>query len=176
MLFNLKEESVKKTTVCCAVFALFLTALPMAAQTGVWTAVGSTGSIDEASLGIFAVGTTNLLHQAGAVGTVISRFNVTNTYGGAISDAPPWTTLELTYFDIDPASTVSATLFRVNRCSNASSVVCGVTSVDNNLVTCVTCTFPAGSINFATGNYVVEVRVSRTAANTSAQLFGLRIF
>ena len=166
----------KKTTVRCAVLVLFLAALPLAAQSGAWTAVGSTGSIDEASLGIYAVGTTNLLHQAGAVGTVVSRFNVTNTYGGGITDAPPWTTLELTYFDIDPASTVTATLFRVNRCSNVSSVVCGVTSVDSTNVTCVTCTFPAGTINFGSNNYVVEVRVSRTATNTSAQLFGLRIF
>ena len=72
-----------RTTVRYAVLALFLTALPLTAQTGVWTAVGSTGSIDEASLGIYAVGTTNLLHQAGAVGTVVARFNVTNTFGGA---------------------------------------------------------------------------------------------
>jgi hypothetical protein len=166
----------KRATVRCTVLALFLAALPLAAQSGAWTAVGSTGSIDEASLGIYAVGTTNLLHQTGAVGTVVSRFNVTNTYGGGITDTPPWTTLELTYFDIDPASTVSATLFRVNRCSNVSSVVCGVTSVDSTNVTCVTCTFPAGTINFGANNYVVEVRVSRTATNTSAQLFGLRIF
>jgi hypothetical protein len=82
-----------KRAVCYAVFAL-LAALPVAAQTGVWTAVGSTGSIDEASLGIYAVGTNNLLHKAGTVGTVVSRFNVTNTYGGGITDTPPWTTLE----------------------------------------------------------------------------------
>lgn len=164
----------KRATVCCAVLAL-LAALPMAAQTGAWTAVGSTGSIDEASLGIYAVGTNNLLHQAGATGTIVSRFNVTNTYGGGITDAPPWTTLELTYFDIDPSSTVSATLFRVNRCSNVVNVVCGVVSVDATSVTCVTCTFPPGTINFGAGNYVVEVRVSRTS-NTAVQLFGLRIF
>ena len=83
--------------------------------------------------------------------------------------------MEMTYFDIDPASTVSATLFRVNRCSNVATVVCGVNSVDATSPTCVSCTFPAG-LNFGANNYVVEVRVSRTATNTSAQLFGLRIF
>ncbi|HKH50127.1 MAG TPA: hypothetical protein VKM72_36205 [Thermoanaerobaculia bacterium] len=165
----------KRSIVCCAVLALFLATLPLAAQSGAWTAVGSTGSIDEASLGSYAVGTTNLLFQAGAVGTIVSRFNVTNTYGGGITDTPPWTTLELTYFDIDPASTVSATLFRVNRCSNVASVVCGVASVDSTSVTCVTCTFPSG-LNFGTNNYVVEVKVSRTATNVAPQLFGLRIF
>jgi hypothetical protein len=164
-----------RTIVRCAVFGLFLAALPLAAQTGTWTAVGSTGSIDEASLGIYAVGTTNLLHQTGATGTVVARFNVTNTFGGGITDTPPWTRLEMTYFDIDPASTVSATLFRVNRCSNVSSVVCGVTSIDALTPTCVTCDFPSG-LNFATNNYVVEVRVTRTATNVAPQLFGLRIF
>jgi hypothetical protein len=165
----------KRAIVLCTVVTLFL-ALPIAAQTGAWTAVGSTGSIDEASLGIYAVGITNLFHQTGATGTIVSRFNVTNTYGGGVTDAPPWTTLELTYFDIDPASVVSATLFKVNRCSNAATVVCGVSSVDATSPTCVTCTFPPGTINFGANNYVVEVRVSRTATNTSAQLFGLRIF
>lgn len=164
-----------KRAICYAVLALFA-ALPVAAQTGAWTAVGSTGSLDEASLGIYAVGTNNLLHKAGATGTIVSRFNVTNTYGGGITDTPPWTTLELTYFDIDPASTVSATLFQVNRCSNTSSVVCGVNSVDSLSVTCITCTFPAGTINFGAGNYVVEVRVARTSTNTAPQMFGLRIF
>jgi hypothetical protein len=163
------------TIVRCAVLALFLAALPLAAQTGAWTAVGSTGSIDEASLGIYAVGTHNLLHQAGAVGTVVARFNVTNTFGGGITDTPPWTRLEMTYFDIDPASTVSATLIQVNRCSNVTSVVCGVTSIDALQPTCVSCTFPAG-LNFGANNYVVEVRVSRTATNVAPQLFGLRIF
>jgi hypothetical protein len=164
-----------RTIVRSIVLALFLSALPLAAQTGVWTAVGSTGSIDEASLGIYAVGTTNLFHQTGATGTIVSRFNVTNTFGGGLTDTPPWTTLEMTYFDIDPASTVSATLFRVNRCSNVATPLCTVTSIDNNLATCATCTFPAG-LNFGANNYVVEVRVTRTATNTSAQLFGLRIF
>lgn len=98
------------------------------------------------------------------------------TYGGGITDTPPWTTLELTYFDIDPSSTVSATLFRVNSYSNAFSVVCGVNSVDSTSVTCMTCTFPPGTINFGAGNYVVEARVVRTGTNTAPQLFGLRIF
>jgi hypothetical protein len=163
----------KRTIVRCAILALFL-ALPMAAQSGVWTAVGSTGSIDEASLGIYAVNTTNLFHQAGALGTVVSRFNVTNTFGGGLTDTPPWNTLELTYFDIAAAGSVSATLFQVARCSNVATVVCGVTSVDATAPTCVSCTF--AGLNFAANNYVVEVRVNRTAANVVPQLFGLRIF
>jgi len=166
-----------RTNLRCTVLALFLAALPLAAQTGVWTAVGSTGSIDEASLGLYATGTTNLFNLPGTVGTVVSRFNVTNTLGGGITDAPPWTTLELTYFDIAAAGSVSAVLFQLNRCSNVVNVICGVTSVDALNPTCVTCTFPAGTtINFGANDYVVEVKVTRTAANVVPQLFGLRIF
>jgi hypothetical protein len=166
----------KRAIVRCTVLALFLAALPLAAQSGAWTAVGSTGSIDEASLGIYAVGTNNLFHLAGTVGTVVSRFNVTNTFGGGLTDAPPWTTLEMDYFDIAAAGMVSATLFQVNRCSNVTTVICGVNSIDATAPTCVRCTFPAGTINFAANNYVVEVRVVRNVANVVPQLFGLRIF
>jgi hypothetical protein len=164
----------RRAIVRCAVVAWFL-ALPLAAQTGVWTAVGSTGTVDEASLGIFAVNTNNLTFLGAATGTVVARYNVTNTLGGGFSDAPPWTTLEMTYFDIAASSSVSATLFRVDRCSNTPTVLCGVTSVDALAPTCVSCTFPAGSVNFAAGAYVVEVRLSRTA-NPLPQLFSLRIF
>jgi hypothetical protein len=157
------------------VLALFLTALPLAAQSGAWTAVGSTGSIDEASLGIYAVNTNNLTFLGAATGTVVARYNVTNTFGGGITDTPPWTTLEMTYFDIAAASSVSATLFQLNRCSNPISVVCGVVSVDSTSPTCVSCTFPAGTINFGTGSYIVEVRLTRTST-ALPQLFSLRIF
>lgn len=164
-----------KAIVRCTVLALFLAALPLAAQSGVWTAVGSTGTIDEASLPIYAVNTNNLTFLGASTGTVVARYNVTNTFGGGLTDAPPWTTLEMTYFDIAATSSVSATLFRVNRCTNAFSVVCGVASVDATAPTCVSCNFPAGAINFATDSYVVEVRLSRTAAPLP-QLFSLRIF
>lgn len=165
----------KRAIVRCAVLALFLAALPLAAQSGAWTAVGSTGTVDEASLAIHAVNTNNLTFLGASTGNIVARYNVTNTFGGGITDAPPWTTLQMSYFDIAATSSVSATLFRLNNCSNVLNVICGVTSVDAVAPACVSCNFPAGSINFATGSYVVEVRLSRTAA-ALPQLFSLRIF
>ncbi|HEX3131676.1 MAG TPA: hypothetical protein VH394_30345 [Thermoanaerobaculia bacterium] len=165
----------RRVVVRCAAVALLLTALPLAAQTGVWTAVGSTGAIDEASLPIYAFNTNNLTFLGAATGTVVARYNVTNTLGGGFTDVPPWTTLEMTYFDIAASSSVSATLYQVNRCTNTFTVICGVASVDATSPTCVACTFPAGSINFANSAYVVEVRLTRTA-NPLPQLFSLRIF
>jgi hypothetical protein len=165
----------KKAIVRCAVLTLFLAALPVTAQTRAWSAVGSTGSIDETSLGSYAVNTTSLFHQSAAVGTVVARYNVTNTSGG--TDTPPWTTLEMTYFDIDAGSTVSATLIQVDRCTGFPRTICSVTSVDATSQRCVSCTFPAGTtINFATSLYVVEARVTRSATNDLPQLIGLRIF
>jgi hypothetical protein len=166
----------KTAVVRCAVLALFLAALPVVAQTGVWTAAGSTGSIDEASLGSYATGITNLLHAPGALGNVVSRFNVTNTYGGGLTDTPPWNTLEMTYFDIDATSLVTTTLYRVNRCSNLVTVVCSVSSVDSTTaMTCGSCTFGT-PLNFALNHYVVETRLSRAVTTSAPQLFGLRIF
>ncbi len=167
----------KNAVIRCAVLAFFLAALPMSAQTGAWTAVGSSGDIDEASLGIFAVNTATLQHLGGALGSVIARYNVTNTFGGAITDAPPWTTLEMTYFDSAAASVVSANLFQVDRCTGATTFICGANSVDATAPACASCTFPAGTvINFAASHYIVEVRVFRNVNTVFPQLFGLRIF
>lgn len=63
----------KRIIVRCAVLALFLAALPLAAQSGAWTAVGSTGKVDEASLAIHAVNTNNLTFLGGATGTIVAR-------------------------------------------------------------------------------------------------------
>lgn len=159
-----------------AVLAVFLSALPVAAQSGAWTAVGSSGNIDEASLGIFGVNGPALHHAGAATGTVFARYNVTNTLGGGFTDAPPWNTLEMTYFDNSASSVVSAVLLQVDRCTGAQTVLCNVSSVDFGSNTCKTCNFPAGSINFATSLYWVEVRMSRSTSAVTPQLIGLRIF
>jgi hypothetical protein len=91
-LTNLKEEIMNRAMVRFAVLAFFLAALPVAAQSGAWSSVGSTGSIDETALGIYAVNGPALQHQAAATGTVFARYNVTNTFGGGLTDAPAWNT------------------------------------------------------------------------------------
>jgi hypothetical protein len=160
----------------CAILAVFLAAIPVAAQTGAWSAVGSSGDIDETALGIYAVNGPALQHQPAATGTVFARYNVTNTFGGGLTDTPPWDTLELTYFDNSLSGTMAAVLLQVNRCTGAQTVLCNVSSVDAAAPTCRTCTFPVGSINFATSLYYVEVRLSRSTTAVTPQAIGLRIF
>ncbi|HEX7185815.1 MAG TPA: hypothetical protein VF756_28580 [Thermoanaerobaculia bacterium] len=159
-----------------AVLALFLAALPMAAQSGAWTAVGSSGDIDEASLGLFAVNGPALQHAGAATGTIVARYNVTNTFGGGFTDAPPWTVLEMTYFDNSVQSNIGAVLLQVDRCTGAVTPLCSLGSFDAAANTCTFCGFPAGSINFATSMYFVEIRLFRSVAAVTPQVIGFRIF
>ncbi|HJX26398.1 MAG TPA: hypothetical protein VJ885_00680 [Thermoanaerobaculia bacterium] len=166
----------KRAILHCAVFALSLAAVPIAAQTQAWTSVGSAGTIDRASLGLYATNISSLGFQAGPTGTVVARYNVTNAFGGGYTDTPPWNIFEMTAFDNSPSSVVSATLFEVDRCTGTVTVVCGMSSTDAAANTCARCTFAAGTINFATSNYVVEVKVNRTLNTVNPQLIALRIF
>lgn len=166
----------KRAFVSLAVAALFLAALPLAAQTGTWTAVGSTGVVDESAAGIYAFGTTNLtyLSTSGSTAPIIARYNVTNTWG--VSDTPPWTTLEMGYFDSTPATSVRADLFQVDPCTGNQTLLCSVTSIDSTINTCARCSFSAG-INFATKLYYVQVTLTRTSGTVPPpSLFTLRIF
>jgi hypothetical protein len=166
----------KKVLVSLAVAVIVLAGLPLAAQTGTWTAVASTGVVDESAVGIYAFGTTNLgYNAAGSLAPIVARYNVTNTYGGGVSDVTPWTTLELGYFDNNVNSSVTATLFRVNPCNGTQAVVCSVTSIDNAASTCNSCPFPAGAVNFGAALYYVEVKIGRNAAALNPQALTLRI-
>jgi len=155
-----------------AVFALFLTALPLAAQTGAWTAVASTGAVDDASIGRYATTTAHFQHATTALGLIHARYNVTNTYG---IDTPPWNTLELGYFDSSAQGTVTAILFQVDRCTGAVTFLCGKTSADAVSASCVSCNFTQ-QIDFNKYNYVVEVQVNRSATTAIPTARTLRIY
>ncbi|HET9209046.1 MAG TPA: hypothetical protein VFR03_01535 [Thermoanaerobaculia bacterium] len=164
----------KTRILALAVVALFLAAFAASAQTGTWTAVGSTGAIDPASVGISAVfGGTRLGFSSGTGNTIITRFNVTNTFGGAFNDVTPWTTLELGAVGATAVDIVKATLYKVIPCTGARSAICSVTNTSN---VCASCFFPAGTINFGANLYYVEVTISRTTTTASPQLSTLRIF
>jgi hypothetical protein len=167
----------KRAFISLAVAAVVLAGLPLAAQSGTWTAVASTGTIDESALGIFAFGSTNLGYLGGsaAVTPIVARYNVTNTLGGGVSDIMPWTTLELGYFDNSVNSAVRADFFRVDRCTGAQQLICTAGSVDAAASQCVRCTFPAGTVNFANNLYYVQVTLSRNAAAVSPQALTLRL-
>jgi len=154
---------------------LLACALPVAAATGTWTAVASTGVVDESATGIYSFGSTNLgyLGGSGSVAPIVARYNVTKTLSS--SDTPPWTTLELGYFDNGTTGAVRADLFQVDRCTGAQTLLCSFTSIDFTTSTCGHCTFPA-TVNFVNNLYYVQVTLSRTSPNALPQAFTLRIF
>jgi len=164
----------KRVWVSLAVTALFLAALPLAAQTGTWTAVGSTGVVDESAAGLYAFNTTNLTFLGAATGTILARYNVTNTWG--VSDTPPWKTLEMGYFDASTATSVRADFYQVDPCTGAQTLLCTVNSVDFTTNTCVKCSFNP-VVNFGTKLYYVQVLLSRSASTApNPSLYTLRIF
>ena len=167
----------KTRILALAVVALFLAAFAASAQTGTWTAVGSTGTVDPTQVAQFGVfnGTRLGFNPAGGsnAGTLTVRFNVTNTYGGGVSDVPPWTTLEVGAVNSSAFDPVAATLYKVNPCTGARTAICTATNTVGS--SCAVCTFAAGTINFGANLYYVEVTISRTTGTGNPQLSTLRI-
>jgi len=164
-----------KSLICLAVAFLFLATLPLAAQTGTWTAVASTGTLDESAAGAYSLSGPNLSHVAGSLTTLVARYNVTNTYGGGSDDTPLWTRFELGSLDTAPAGTVTARLYRVEPCTGNQVLICTATSVDNTAPDCETCTITAG-FDFSQYLYYVEVTVSRTSSLVTPTAKTLRIY
>ena len=172
---------------CAAVLAMLLTALllgrgpaspPPAAQTlpRPWTAVGSTGVVDEASLNTFAFGTTEIGFKPGATSTkIVARYNVTNTFdNNANPNKPGWTTMEMG--SNAPINTiVRAQLFEVKACDQSRVLLC----TDDNRSSdhpCAKCTIN-GTIDFTSHLYYVEVTLDRiSTSNSPPSMYTLRIF
>lgn len=154
--------------------ALLLAALPWTASADHWTAVGSSGSIDEANFTPavnFATSGSALGFLGANTGTISARYNVTSSI-----EFPTWNRLEITTIDTTNLGSVTATLIRLTPCTGAQQVICSVTSLDNAAgPTCNACTFGVG-IDFTQFVYYVELRMSRSSANAGLQTLALRIF
>jgi len=141
-----------------------------------WTAVGSTGAVDETSLALFGTSGPNLGFRGANGNLVVARYNVTNTYPlGVTPTLPGWTKLELG--STTPGnSIVTARLFQVDPCTGQQIQLCqAINNTDNAIPHCVTCTF-AVPIDFALFVYYVEVDIQRPNGMTNPSVFSLRIF
>jgi hypothetical protein len=141
-----------------------------------WTAVGSTGVIDEASANFHAFGAADISFRPGSPGTiVIARYNVTNTFdNNADPNFPGWTTLEMG--SNAPINTIiEARLFRIKACDTQPQLLCIARNRSNDFP-CARCTIPQ-PIDFTSNLYYVEVVLDRTNATTSfPRMFTLRLF
>jgi hypothetical protein len=167
----------KTRVLVLAAAALILTTMTATAQTGTWTAVGSTGALGPAQVALFAVfnGTRLGFTAGGTSNTLFVRFNVTNTWGGFESDAPPWTILEVGALNTTATDPIVATLYRVNPCTGLRTAICTTTNtLGSSTGACTSCSFPSNTFNFTSFLYYVEVSITRADTN-SPQLSTLRI-
>ena len=143
-----------------------------------WTAVASTGAIDEAPASVTPpiyqfTGSALEYRTAGFAATapIVARYNVTDIGGTGF---PGWTTLELGAFDGGAASNVRATLFQVDPCTGQLTALCTANS-DQTTSDCDRCNFTQ-LIDFTNFLYMVEVTITRTSGNASPRAHTLRIF
>jgi hypothetical protein len=140
-----------------------------------WTAVGSTGVIDEGSLNFFAFTNTDLGFRAGAAASVmVARYNVTNTFdNNANPNQPGWRTLEMG--STTPLNTIiEAKLFKIRSCDQQQVLLCTARNRSGD-TPCARCTI-SEVVDFTTNLYYVEVTLTRASAQTpSPRLHTLRL-
>lgn len=155
------------------------TASAQGAATVPWTAVASTGSMDEASLNFYAFGTTDLGFAGGGGTQLLARYNVTNTFdnGPLGPNIPGWRTLELGS-TAGPGSVVVADLWRVERCTGQRILLCRAFNPGGGGPRCDFCQLPATvpPIDFTGALYYVELRLFRTPGAAGPRAFTLRVF
>jgi hypothetical protein len=155
--------------------AVALLAAPIASFANHWTSVCSTGAIDEAAKDLYSVDGTSLSFASGKTGTIIARYNITNT-GQTDTNIVPYTTLELGYTDTGIfGGSVQAIVYEDDPCTGVVTVLCSVLSADNSTGECDTCNFP-GPFNFGTNLYHIAVVVRRSSTLANPTAHSLRLF
>lgn len=142
-----------------------------------WTAVGSTGAVDEASLSTYAFNGAEFgFKSPGAGSVIVARYNVTNTFdNNANPNMPNWTNLEMG--STSPINClVSATLYRVKVCSRDPVAICTIVNRSGDHP-CGLCQFPSSTFDFGGYLYYVEVKLDRTSAPAAAPtVYTLRVY
>ena len=153
-----------------------------------WTAVASTGIVDEAAaideryaFGIPPVGGSAVGYHPSYLGfgnnsEIVLRYNVTNTFdNNEKPNLPNWKTLQLGSF-APLNSEVRATLYRVRICSGYQQLVCAAINAGKG-EGCDTCAADAlGDIDFGNFLYYVEVRLSRNDYSLKPRAHTLRLY
>jgi hypothetical protein len=129
-----------------------------------WTAVASTGVVDETGLRLFEFKGASVTYRQG-VNThepFVLRYNVTNP--SRFDPIPGWTVLELGSTVPIAGSFVAATLIRVDRCTGQEVELCTTTNNGSEGPICTTCNFAANAVDYTNNLYYVRL-VLRGADN-----------
>jgi hypothetical protein len=126
-----------------------------------WTAVASTGAVDEDSLLRFSFTGPWFSYRFGdeSLAPLTIRYNVASP--SRFDPKPGWTELELTSHVPGAASFAEATLIRVDPCTGQQQEICTTVNNGSDAPICTTCDFPADVIDFATHLYYVRVILDR---------------
>lgn len=146
------------------------------AQPRPWTALGSTGVVDESAINLYASVSTEIGFRPGATGGIlVARYNVTNTFDNNPNpNQPGWRTLEMGS-NAPNSVIIEAKLFQVKACSPAQELICTARNRSNDHP-CATCQIST-PIDFSSNLYYVEVTLNRSAVpNALPRMFTLRIF
>lgn len=154
-------------------------------ETHPWTAVASTGTVDESSMphvefGLPPVGGSAAGYKIGSlefITPIVLRYNVTNTFDNnpANPNIPNWSTLQLGSF-APPTSDVRATLYRVRICNGFQEEICTAINQGEGFG-CDTCKADAlGPIDFGNYLYYVEVKLSRATYLPHPRAHTLRLY
>ena len=156
------------------ILVLFL-ALPALGQTYDWSAVGTSGQLDQGN--IFNAGMTGptLKFRSTATGTLVARYNVTNTFGSATSKVPGWTTLYAAYTDDSANGSVTVKLFKVEDCTDTETLLCTISSSNGANPQCDTCALNSTDVDFSGFSYWVEVTLSRSATSANEQIHSVAL-
>ncbi|HEY0142321.1 MAG TPA: hypothetical protein VGF48_15590 [Thermoanaerobaculia bacterium] len=163
-----------KTLVSLSALALVLVLAPTAFAQSDWTANATTGAIRPGSAPQAWFG-PSLGFSGASLGTIVSRYNVTNTWGTAAGGPiPPWTWLRASIDDSTASGFVSVRLFEVRHCSNQAVLMCEIVSADVPGTQCPVCKLPY-QLDFSTHEYYVEVTMNRNM-NVPLTVTGLNLF
>lgn len=155
-----KNNHMKKTLLSLVAVALFVVVAPSAFAQAQWSAVASTGAIQPGSAP-HAWGGPTLQFAGASVGTIVARYNVTNTFGAAISSMPGWSQLRAAIDDNTAAGSVRVRLVEVPHCNNVEKTLCALGSIDTLGTQCPICQYPP--LDFSLNSYYVEVLMNRNA-------------
>lgn len=146
---------------------------PTAVGAQPWIGAAGTGGMDEQALGIYKADTGLLSYNTTSTASIVTRYTVTDTSG---TGTPPWTNLELQYFDNSPNSTVSAYLYWYTA-SGGLTTVTSCISTDAPYLTALSCSLGGHAVNFNTGRiYTLVVTISRTSSSATPYFGGVRLY
>lgn len=157
-------------TLSLAVLSFFFVLSAASAQ--IWTAVGSSGAVDESALSIYEVGTSTIgyLSSSSSTSSIYVRYNVTD--GG--SSTPSWTTFEILGNNAGVSNGITATLYAISRTSGGATLIRSIATTGNNFTTTYSTSLP--SLNFNNNYYVVEAIITRISSSAHPTLEGVRLY